>query len=125
MAHQIDVKDARPGPVRAGPSSAPNSLDSSRSPGYLPTTHRQTAGGLLKIRPDEIYNLGAQSHLRVSFDVPEYAAEVPALGVLRLLEGLRESGLTKIHFYQASSSEMFGSAPAPEGYYTPFHPRSP
>jgi GDPmannose 4,6-dehydratase len=80
---------------------------------------------LLKIRPDEIYNLGAQSHVRVSFDVPEYTAEVTALGVLRLLEGLRESGLTKTRFYQASSSEMFGSAPPPQGESTPFHPRSP
>ena len=79
---------------------------------------------LQKIAPDEIYNLGAQSHVRVSFDVPEYTAEVTALGVLRLLEALRESG-AKPRFYQASSSEMFGSAPSPQSEATPFHPRSP
>ena len=80
---------------------------------------------LQKIGPDEIYNLGAQSHVRVSFDVPEYTAEVTALGTLRLLEALRESGSPKTRFYQASSSEMFGAAPAPQSEKTPFHPRSP
>jgi GDPmannose 4,6-dehydratase len=80
---------------------------------------------LRRIAPDEIYNLGAQSHVRVSFDVPEYTAEVTAVGSLRLLEGMRESGLTKSKFYQASSSEMFGSAPPPQNESTPFHPRSP
>jgi GDPmannose 4,6-dehydratase len=79
---------------------------------------------LQKIAPDEIYNLGAQSHVRVSFDVPEYTAEVTALGVLRLLEALRESG-ARPRFYQASSSELFGSAPSPQSERTPFHPRSP
>ncbi len=77
------------------------------------------------IQPDEIYNLGAQSHVRVSFDVPEYTAEVTAIGTIRLLEALRESGLTKTRFYQASSSEMFGSSPPPQSEQTPFHPRSP
>jgi len=77
------------------------------------------------IRPDEIYNLGAQSHVRVSFDVPEYTAEITALGTIRLLEALRESGLEKTRFYQASSSEMFGSSPPPQNENTPFHPRSP
>jgi GDPmannose 4,6-dehydratase len=80
---------------------------------------------LRRVAPDEIYNLGAQSHVRVSFDVPEYTAEVTALGSLRLLEGMRESGLTKAKFYQASSSEMFGSTPPPQNETTPFHPRSP
>ncbi|HTP28522.1 MAG TPA: GDP-mannose 4,6-dehydratase, partial [Anaeromyxobacteraceae bacterium] len=80
---------------------------------------------LRSVAPDEIYNLGAQSHVRVSFDVPEYTAEVTALGALRLLEGLRESGLSKARYYQASSSEMFGSAPPPQSETTPFHPRSP
>jgi GDPmannose 4,6-dehydratase len=80
---------------------------------------------LQKVKPDEIYNLGAQSHVRVSFDVPEYTAEVTALGALRILEAMKESGLTKSRFYQASSSEMYGSAPAPQGESTPFHPRSP
>jgi len=80
---------------------------------------------LRMIEPDEIYNLGAQSHVRVSFDVPEYTTEVSALGTLRLLEAMRESGLSKTRFYQASSSEMFGSSPPPQNENTPFHPRSP
>jgi GDPmannose 4,6-dehydratase len=74
--------------------------------------------------PDEIYNLGAQSHVRVSFDVPEYTAEVTGTGTLRLLEAIREAG-TSPRFYQASSSELFGSTPAPQSEKTPFHPRSP
>lgn len=76
------------------------------------------------IRPDEVYNLAAQSHVRVSFDVPEYTADVTANGALRLLEGIRETGV-KCRFYQASSSEMFGSAPPPQDEQTRFHPRSP
>ena len=76
------------------------------------------------VRPQEIYNLGAQSHVRVSFDIPEYTAEVTALGAVRLLEAVRESGINP-KFYQASSSELFGSAPAPQSEHTPFHPRSP
>src|SRR5437762_4444309 len=79
---------------------------------------------LRRVQPDEIYNLGAQSHVRVSFDVPEYTGEVTGLGTVRLLEAIREVGiLTK--FYNASSSEMFGSAPPPQNEQTPFHPRSP
>jgi GDPmannose 4,6-dehydratase len=81
---------------------------------------------LRTIRPDEIYNLGAQSHVRVSFDVPEYTASTVALGTLRLLEAIRESGLDKsVRFYQASSSEMFGAAAPPQSEATPFQPRSP
>lgn len=77
------------------------------------------------IRPDEIYNLGAQSHVRVSFDQPIYTADVNALGSLRLLESTREMG-GKIRFYQASSSEMFGKVKEiPQNENTPFHPRSP
>jgi GDPmannose 4,6-dehydratase len=76
------------------------------------------------IEPDEIYNLGAQSHVRVSFDVPEYTGEVTALGTVRLLEAIRETGV-KTKFYQASSSEMFGSSPGPQNEQTPFQPRSP
>ncbi len=79
---------------------------------------------LYNIRPDEIYNLAAQSHVRVSFDIPEYTTDITALGALRLLEGLRETGV-KARFYQASSSEMFGAAPPPQDESTPFHPRSP
>jgi len=76
------------------------------------------------VSPDEIYNLGAQSHVRVSFDVPEYTAEITALGTIRLLEAIRESGV-RTKFYQASSSEMFGNAPGPQNEQTPFEPRSP
>lgn len=76
------------------------------------------------IRPDEVYNLAAQSHVRVSFDVPEYTADITATGTLRLLEAMRLSGV-KARFYQASSSEMFGSAPPPQSENTVFHPRSP
>jgi len=77
------------------------------------------------IQPEEIYNLGAQSHVRVSFDIPEYTAEVTGLGTIRLLEAIRESGV-KTKFYQASSSEMFGKVlEVPQRETTPFYPRSP
>ncbi|MFJ4438951.1 GDP-mannose 4,6-dehydratase [Streptomyces sp. NPDC088923] len=79
---------------------------------------------LREIRPDEVYNLGAQSHVRVSFDAPLYTGDVTGLGALRLLEAIRASGVdTRI--YQASSSEMFGATPPPQNEGTPFHPRSP
>jgi GDPmannose 4,6-dehydratase len=78
------------------------------------------------IKPHEIYNLGAQSHVRVSFDVPEYTGEIVAMGTTRLLEAVRDSGLKNIKFYQASSSEMFGGIPGkPQDEQTPFYPRSP
>jgi GDPmannose 4,6-dehydratase len=78
-----------------------------------------------KVQPDEIYNLGAQSHVRVSFDIPEFTAEVTGLGTVRLLEAIREVGV-KTKFYQASSSELFGKAKEiPQNENTPFHPRSP
>lgn len=76
------------------------------------------------IRPDEIYNLAAQSHVRVSFDIPEYTIDINALGTLRLLETIRHQKLP-CKFYQGSSSEMFGSAPPPQNEMTPFRPRSP
>ena len=77
------------------------------------------------IRPDEIYNLGAQSHVRVSFDVPEYTGDTTGLGVLRLLDAIRETG-HECKFYQASSSEMFGKVQeVPQKETTPFYPRSP
>lgn len=83
---------------------------------------------LEKIQPNEIYNLGAQSHVKVSFDQPVYTVDIVATGTLRLLEAVRDS-LTNngkpVRFYQAGSSEMFGSAPAPQNEKTPFHPRSP
>jgi GDPmannose 4,6-dehydratase len=80
---------------------------------------------LRHVRPDEIYNLGAQSHVRVSFDVPEYTGEVTGLGTVRLLEAVRDTGLEATRIYQASSSEMFGASPPPQGEGTPFYPRSP
>ena len=79
---------------------------------------------LYDISPDETYHLGAQSHVRVSFDMPAYTGDITALGTTRLLEATRRSGI-KPKFYQASSSEMFGSAPPPQNENTPFRPRSP
>jgi GDPmannose 4,6-dehydratase len=79
---------------------------------------------LHEIRPDEIYHLGAQSHVRVSFDMPEYTGDVTGLGTLRLLEAIRKTGI-QARFYQASSSEMFGAAPPPQSETTPFQPQSP
>jgi len=76
------------------------------------------------LEPDEVYNLGAQSHVKVSFDVPEFTTDVVATGTLRLLQAMRLTGV-KCRFYQASSSEMFGSAPPPQSEQTIFHPRSP
>ena len=79
-----------------------------------------------EIKPDEIYNLGAQSHVKVSFEVPEYTANADALGTLRLLEAIRVLGWEKkTRFYQASSSEMFGATPPPQSERSPFYPRSP
>ena len=77
-----------------------------------------------EIQPDEIYNLGAQSHVRVSFDIPEYTCDVTGMGTVRLLEAIRDAGVDP-RFYQASSSEMFGSTPPPQNETTPLHPRSP
>jgi GDPmannose 4,6-dehydratase len=74
--------------------------------------------------PDEVYHLGAQSHVRVSFDMPEYTGDVTAIGTTRFLEAIRRSGI-KTRFYQASSSEMYGGAPPPQNEKTPFRPRSP
>ena len=80
---------------------------------------------LRKVEPDEIYNLGAQSHVRVSFDTPEYTTDVTAVGTIRILEAIREVGITP-KFYQASSSEMYGKVgETPQSETTPFHPRSP
>jgi GDPmannose 4,6-dehydratase len=80
---------------------------------------------LARVAPDEVYNLGAQSHVRISFDVPEYTVEVAGVGVLRLLEAMRNLGMSP-RFYQASSSEMFGKVTGtPQSERTPFHPRSP
>jgi GDPmannose 4,6-dehydratase len=79
---------------------------------------------IYELQPHEIYNLGAQSHVRVSFDIPEYTFDITGGGTLRLLEAIRESEV-KTRFYQASSSEIFGSTPPPQNELTPFHPRSP
>jgi GDPmannose 4,6-dehydratase len=83
---------------------------------------------LSRVEPDEVYNLAAQSHVRVSFDIPEYTVDVAAVGTLRLLEALRDHQKQtgrSVRYYQASSSEMFGAAPPPQSEKTPFHPRSP
>jgi GDPmannose 4,6-dehydratase len=79
---------------------------------------------IYNVRPEEVYHLGAQSHVRVSFDMPEYTCDITGVGTIRLLEAIRRSGITT-KFYQASSSEMFGAAPAPQNESTPFYPRSP
>lgn len=81
---------------------------------------------IAKIRPDEVYNLAAQSHVAVSFEVPEYTAEATGVGTIRLLDAIRQSGLP-IRFYQASTSELFGGIPetAPQNEETPFYPKSP
>jgi GDPmannose 4,6-dehydratase len=93
---------------------------------YGDLTDGSVLNQLLKtIKPDEIYHLGAQSHVRVSFDIPEYTGDVTGLGTLRLLDAIRESGVST-RFYQASSSEMFGAAKeVPQNEETGFHPRSP
>src|SRR3984893_18136764 len=83
---------------------------------------------LEQVAPDEIYNLGAQSHVKVSFDIPEYTADVDALGTLRLLESVRDYVRQRgqaVRYYQAGSSEMFGASPPPQDERTPFYPRSP
>jgi GDPmannose 4,6-dehydratase len=76
------------------------------------------------IKPDEVYNLAAQSHVRVSFDEPEHTADTTGVGTIRLLEAVRMSGI-QTKYYQASSSEMFGASPPPQNEDTPFYPRSP
>jgi len=92
---------------------------------YGDITNSSTLYKILKeVKPREVYNLAAQSHVRVSFDLPEYTLNTTGLGTLRLLEAIRDLGLNS-KFYQASSSEMFGSSPPPQSEKTPFHPRSP
>lgn len=92
---------------------------------YGDLTSAETIVDLIyNIKPDEIYHLGAQSHVKVSFEMPEYTGNVTGLGTIRILEALRKSNL-KARFYQASSSEMFGGAPPPQNENTPFQPRSP
>ncbi|HWB36754.1 MAG TPA: GDP-mannose 4,6-dehydratase [Rugosimonospora sp.] len=81
-------------------------------------------GVIRDVRPDEVYNLAAQSHVRLSFDIPGYTADVTGLGAVRVLEAIRMAGVNP-RVYQASSSEMFGSTPPPQSETTPFHPRSP
>ena len=94
---------------------------------YGDLTDSSNAHGLIQaIQPDEVYNLAAQSHVAVSFEVPEYTAEATGVGTIRLLEAVRQSGLP-IRFYQASTSELFGGLPetAPQSESTPFYPKSP
>ena len=88
------------------------------------TVSAQLMDMLLEIKPDEIYHLGAQSHVRVSFDMPEYTGDVTGLGTIRILEAMRRTG-SAAKFYQASSSEMFGAAPPPQNESTLFEPQSP
>jgi GDPmannose 4,6-dehydratase len=93
---------------------------------YADITESSSVWSLLEqIRPDEIYHMAAQSHVRVSFDLPEYTLNTAGLGTLRILEGMRILGLKKTRFYQASSSEMYGSTPPPQNELTPFCPQSP
>lgn len=80
---------------------------------------------LMKIKPDEVYNIGSMSHVRVSFDIPEYTGQVTGLAATRILEALRSLGMTNVKYYQASSSEMFGASPPPQNEETPFRPQSP
>ncbi|KKN17163.1 hypothetical protein LCGC14_0968630 [marine sediment metagenome] len=80
---------------------------------------------LVKVQPDEIYNLGSMSHVAVSFDIPEYTGQVTGLGPARILEAMRSLGMTGVKYYQASSSEMFGSSPPLQDENTPFQPQSP
>jgi len=84
----------------------------------------QISNLIYNVSPDEVYHLGAQSHVRVSFDIPEYTGNITGLGVTRIIEAIRRSK-SKIKFYQASSSEMFGASPPPQNEETPFEPRSP
>lgn len=120
------------GIVRRSSSVNRSRIDHLRSAGapvklhYGDLTDASSINRLLReVKPDEIYNLGAQSHVKVSFDVPEFTAETVGLGTLRLLEGVRESGITP-RFYQAGSSEMFGLVrEVPQNETTPFYPRSP
>jgi GDPmannose 4,6-dehydratase len=88
------------------------------------TDSGQLTNLIYNIQPDEIYHLAAQSHVRVSFDMPEFTGDVTGIGTTRLLESIRRSGI-KTRYYQASSSEMFGDAPPPQNEETPFSPRSP
>jgi GDPmannose 4,6-dehydratase len=88
------------------------------------STSEQLTNLIYNMRPDEIYHLGAQSHVRVSFEAPEFTGDITGLGATRILEAVRTSGIT-CRYYQAGSSEMFGSAPPPQNENSPFHPRSP
>jgi GDPmannose 4,6-dehydratase len=88
------------------------------------TDSSQLTNLFYEVRPEEVYHLGAQSHVRVSFDMPDYTGDVTGLGTVRLLEAIRKSGVG-CRLYQASSSEMFGAAPPPQNEQTPFSPRSP
>jgi len=92
---------------------------------YADLSDSSSVGQIVEdIKPDYFYNLGAQSHVRVSFDIPEYTYDITGIGVLRCLEAIRRFS-PKTRFYQASSSELFGSTPPPQNELTPFHPRSP
>src|SRR6058998_2818326 len=124
------------GVIRRSSSFNTGRLDQIYQDPHVPDAHLRLVYGdlndasslnriLRTVRPDEIYNLGAQSHVRVSFDIPEYTAEVTGVGTVRILEAIREIGI-KPKFYQASSSELFGKVcETPQTEMTPFYPRSP
>jgi len=106
-------------------------IDHMLEPGTIETFYADLADAnslvalLTRLKPDEVYNLGSMSHVRVSFEVPEYTAQVTGVGPLRILEALRMLGMTGTKFYQASSSEMWGLSPAPQSEDTPMLPVSP
>jgi len=123
------------GLVRRSSSSNRSRIDHLYRDPHLPSTRlflhygdlsdsSQLTELIYNIKPEEIYHLGAQSHVRVSFDLAEYTGDITGLGTTRILESVRRSGI-KTKFYQASSSELYGSAPAPQNEHTPFQPRSP
>jgi GDPmannose 4,6-dehydratase len=121
IAHLLD-------PGATGPASAGSAMSPGRV--VLHTGDLADASSLRriveKVRPDELYNLGSQSDVRASFELPECTGDVTGLGAVRLLEAVRDAGLVgQLRFYQASSSEMFGTSPPPQDERTPFHPRSP
>lgn len=106
-------------------------IDELLIPGWIRTHYGDLADTnsivslLMKVKPDEVYNIGSMSHVRVSFDIPEYTAQVTGLAPTRILEALRSLGMTDTKFYQASSSEMFGVSSPPQNEETPFRPQSP
>jgi len=120
------------GIVRRGSTINTTRIDGLLEPKEKITTHYGDLGDansivrlLMKIKPDEVYNIGSMSHVRVSFDIPEYTGQITGLGAIRILEALRSLRMTKVKFYQASSSEMYGISSPPQNENTTFKPQSP